>query len=77
MNERTAARAATELPPITARVVLSKVAPVVAVERGGMAKGVGGDLVVVVVVSFGGVFGENAGGFGWVWKPSAEEREAE
>ena len=78
VRESTAARAATELPPMTARVVPSKVGAV-AEERGGMANVVVVmGLIVVVVVSFGGAFGENAGGFGWwVWKPSGEESEAE
>lgn len=80
VRESTAARAATELPPMTAIVVPSKVGAV-AEERGGMANVVVVmvmGLIVVVVVSFGGAFGENAGGFGWwVWKPSGEESEAE
>ena len=69
-------RAATELPLLTARVVPLKVGAV-AKERGGMANVVMG-LIIVVVVRFGGAFGENVGGFGWwVWKPSREESEVE
>ena len=57
-----AVRAAIELPLMTARVVPSKVG-VVAEERGGVANVIMG-LIAVVVVSFGGAFGENVGGFG-------------
>ena len=69
-------RATTELPLMMARVVPSKVGAMVE-ERGRMANVVMG-LIVVVVVRFGGAFGENVGGFGWwVWKPSREESEVE
>ena len=62
IRESTAVRAAIELPLMTARVVTSKVG-VVAEERGGVANVIMG-LIAVVVVSFGGAFGENVGGFG-------------
>ena len=69
-------RAAIELPLMTTRVVPLKVGAV-AEERGGMANVMMG-LIVVVVVRFGGAFGENVGGFGWwVWKSSREKNEAE
>ena len=69
-------RATTELPPMMARVVPSKVGAMVE-ERGRMANVVMG-LIVVALVRFGGAFGENVGGFGWwVWKPSREESEVE
>ena len=62
VRESTAVRAAIELPLMTSRVVPSKVG-VVAEERGGVANVIMG-LIAVVVVSFGGAFGENVGGFG-------------
>ena len=69
-------RATTKMPLLMARVVPLKVGAV-AKERGGMANVVMG-LIIVVVVRFGGAFGENVGGFRWwVWKPSREESEAE
>ena len=69
-------RATTKLPLMTARVVPSKVGAMME-ERGRMANVVM-VLIVVVVVRFGGAFGENVGGFGWwVWKPSREESEVE
>lgn len=73
VREITAARAATEPPPIAATVGPSKVAVTSAVERGGMANGVVG--LVGLNVSEG--LGENARRFGWLWKRTGEDREAE